>query len=462
MPLTVLIADDETAARHGMSKALGQVDCSILEAEDGEAAIKAIHAHHPDLVFLDINMPVKDGLAVLRELGTDIGRTEIIVVTADDAVSQAVSCMQLGATDYITKPYEIEQIRAAARRNLKRIELEMRVESLQSQIDQKSALGALVGISRPMRELFGQIEKAGKAPLDILIRGETGTGKELIARELHQASDRSDKPFVAVNTAAIQETLAESELFGHIKGAFTGADADRAGVFEQAQGGTVFLDEVGDMPLALQAKLLRVLQERTVQRVGANRETKVDVRVVSATHQDLNETIRDKQFRQDLFYRIRGVELHVPPLRERREDILLLTNFFLDRLETNTGESVPRPDSDAIDTLLRHHWPGNVRELEHVITAAAAMATTRTLSADDLNLNGQVKESHSDLDFSSWQGLPLTEAKADLVERFERHAIQQALQQSDGNISAAARTLGVHRQNLQQKMKQLNLKTDSS
>jgi DNA-binding NtrC family response regulator len=289
-----------------------------------------------------------------------------------------------------------------------------------------------------MRDIYDRIERVARAPVDVLIRGETGTGKELIAREIHRRSDRAGGPFVAVNTAAVAETLAESELFGHTRGAFTGAVDSRQGFFEQAHGGTLFLDEVGDMPLPAQAKILRALQERAVRPVGATRAVAVDVRVVSATHQDLPRAIAEGHFRQDLYYRIKGAELLVPPLRGRYEDILLLAHYFLDRLADRLP-SVPRLTSGALDRLLAHPWPGNVRELEHAITAAAALATGEEIRAADLGLGDPERPAES-ADFQAYLGLPLTEAKERLLESFERAALTAALERHGGNISRGAAT----------------------
>lgn len=453
MSLRILIADDEKPARFGLVKALTRPGVDIVEAEDGQSAVAAIRAGAPHLVFLDLNMPVLDGQSVLRELGPAVRDCEIVIVTADDSIPAAVECMRLGAADYVTKPYEIERLRAMLQRVARRLEMQDRVDELQARVDDTHACGALAGVSRPMRQLFGQIARAARAPSDILIRGETGTGKELIARELHRQSARTGGPFVAVNTAAITESLAESELFGHARGAFTGAAADRKGVFEQAHGGTLFLDEIGDMPAQAQTKILRVLQERAIQPVGTAHTIPIDVRVISATHQDLEQAIALGRFRRDLYYRIRGIELRAPPLRERREDILFLASYFLERVASRSSGSVRQLGPDAMDSMLAYAWPGNVRELEQAVCAAAAMSDGAAVSAADLNLPSS-RRKQQDLQFGELIDLPLTEAKERLIEAFERAAIAMALEKHGGNVSAAARHLGIHRQNLQQKMAQ--------
>ena len=451
--LRILIADDEKAARFGLAKALARDGYVLSEAADIAATRAAIAGELPDLVFLDLRMPDGEGREVLRDFD---GKPpcEIVVVTAQDDLGTAVECMRLGAADYVTKPYEIERVRAIARRASQRVALQRQVDSLRDRLDSREACGALVGASRPMHELYRLMERIARAPVDVLIRGETGTGKELIARELHRLSGRSG-PFVAVNTAAIAESLAESALFGHVKGAFTGADANRPGAFEQAHGGTLFLDEIGDMPLAAQAKILRALQERAVQPVGSAKTIAVDVRVVSATHQDLSAAIAEGHFRQDLFYRIKGVELFVPPLRTRQEDVVLLAKSFLERL-VGRLPLVPQLSGEALARLLTYGWPGNVRELEHVITAAATLASGPEIHALDLRLPTDASPA-DEPGFAPFLDLPLTEAKERLVEVFERRMIHSALDRHAGNVSAAARQLGIHRQSLQQKMSQLGI-----
>ena len=451
--MKILLADDEAAARYGMSRALQGAGREILEASDGNEALAIIREKAPDLVFLDLNMPKCDGLTVLANLReTPVApMPEIIVVTANDSISLAVDCIRQGAADFLTKPFDVDHLRAIVKRSEDRLRLQTQVETLRQQLSESGAtFGSIRGSSRPMQRLFTQIERSAKTDLPVLIRGESGTGKELIARELHQRSPRASKPFVAVNTAAVSENLVESELFGHVKGAFTGADRAREGVFRRADGGTLFLDEIGDMPASVQTRLLRVLQEGIVQPVGSEDGIRVNVRIISATHQDLEQAITDKVFRHDLYFRLKGIELTVPPLRERQEDILLLANSFLpsDRAFSQC----------AVAALMAHRWPGNVRELQQMIASGAALGEEGKITARDLDLIADLHSSPT----SSWEpylDLPLSEARDRVTDDFERAAIGHALEKESGNISAAARRLGIHRQSLQQKLRQLGMTT---
>ncbi len=448
--MIILIADDEANARYGMVKALSSETREIIEAQDGEQAWSVIQQQSPDLLYLDLNMPRLSGLALLQRIAEDsaVRKPEIIVVTAHDTVEQAIECIRAGADDYLTKPYEVERVRAIARQSERRVALQRQVAEMQSQLALPQGMGALLGVSSSMKQLFANIPRAASTTLPILIRGESGTGKELVARELHRASPRANGPYVAVNTAAISASLIESELFGHVKGAFTGADRPRDGVFRQAHGGTLFLDEIGDMPTSVQTRLLRVLQEGLVQPVGSEQCIQTDVRVISATHQNLEQAIQEKLFRTDLYFRLRGIELCIPPLRQRHEDLVLLASHFLAR-----GQASERHfTADAMTALLQHTWPGNVRELKQRVEAACAMANDPGITRHDLGL--QVSKEHAEqAPFEKYLDLPLTEAKNQLLEEFESFAIERALQLESGNITAAARRLGIHRQSLQQKLK---------
>jgi len=449
--MIILVVDDEAPARYAMVKMLRGDGRKLVEASDGDAALVAIDEHSPDLVFLDITMPKKDGVAVLGELAQRQGfvMPEIIVVTANDTLKNAVECVRLGATDFLAKPYDVDHVRSIANRSEKRVRLQHQVSALQDEMETSGARSSLIGGSRVMKKLNEQISRAAKAKLPVLIRGESGTGKELVARELHARSDRKCGPFVAVNTAAISASLIESELFGHVKGAFTGADRQREGVFRQADCGTLFLDEIGDMPAAVQTRLLRVLQESVLQPVGSEELVKVDVRVLSATHQNLETAIEEKLFRQDLYYRLRGIELLIPPLRQRQEDILLLAQTFI-------GERC-RFDRAAIAAVVDHSWPGNVRELKQRVESASAMCDCGVVTAADLGLVAS-GGNESPLAFDGYFELPLTEGRDRLVEDFEKLAIERALCDTDRNVSAAARKLGIHRQSLQQKMAKLGIR----
>ncbi|MEQ1827565.1 MAG: sigma-54 dependent transcriptional regulator [Pirellula sp.] len=446
--MNILIADDEQAARYALSKTLRANGRTLSEATDGGEVISAIREQNFDLVFLDLNMPIQDGLSVLKELEADSVSVvpEIIVVTANDSISKAIECIRHGAVDYLTKPYDIEHVRSIARRAEERVRLRKQVQELQSQSGSLSRFGSILGISPAMKKLFGQIDRAAKVALPVLIRGESGTGKELVARELHGRGAQCNGPMIAVNTAAIAESLIESELFGHIKGAFTGADRPREGVFRQSDGGTLFLDEIGDMPYSVQTRLLRVLQESVVQPVGSEQCIRVDVRIVSATHQDLEQAIADKIFRQDLYYRLKGIELTIPPLRSRHEDILMLAREFV-------GPEREFSD-DAVSGMMGYSWPGNVRELKQRVQSAAAMSEADRIHGVDLGFVGS-ERSLSSSGFEQYLGMPLVEAHQRLLEDYDRVAVERALAAENGNITLAAKRLGMHRQSLQQKLKNL-------
>lgn len=446
--MKILIIEDDATARYALHRAIRAPGREILEAQDGQAGLEQLKEAGVDLAFLDLNMPIRDGISILTELQSHpgCGCPEIIVMTANDSINVAVECIRRGAADFLTKPYEIEQIRSIVRRCQERCDLQQRVAQLSAQLESVPQLGSLISVNPLMHDLFDQIRRASKSMLPILIRGESGTGKELVARELHRCSDRASKPFIAVNTASISEHLIESELFGHVRGAFTGADRNREGVFRKANGGTLFLDEIGDMPQAVQTRLLRILQENVLTPVGSEDEVPVDVRILSATHQDLEAAMEQKSFRSDLFYRLRGIELRVPALRSRVEDILLLANRWLGCDQQLTPE--------CMVVMTSYSWPGNVRELKQRVEGASAMATSFSITSQDIGISLQ-----RDLDvksefFEEYFEMPLTEAKQAIVQRFEQLAIERAMKLEGNNVSAAARRLGIHRQNLQLKLKE--------
>ena len=447
--MRILVVDDESNARYAMVRVLTGPGRELMEAENGVEALDVLSRLPIDLAFLDLNMPGKGGLEVLAELQQcpSPHAPEVIVVTANDSIDQAVECIRRGASDFLTKPYDVEQVRAIARRSQQRVHLEQEAATLRNQLRENKGTAQLLGNSRAMRELITLIDRAALCDLPVLLRGESGTGKELVARQLHDSSPRRAGPFFAINTAAIAESLIESELFGHAKGAFTGADRDREGIFRKAHGGTLFLDEIGDMPATVQTRLLQVLQEQQVQPVGSETSYAIDVRILSATHQDLEVAMESKQFRQDLYYRLRGIELFLPPLRHRPDDIVLLAQQYA------KGKSFSK---EAMAAMLEYAWPGNVRELKQRVESAVAMTEEETLTPKHLGL-GVVRARDSKGAFDSYIELPLTEAKSKLAEDYERFAIEKALELEQGNITAAARRLGIHRQNLQQKLRALGL-----
>jgi len=446
MTLNILIADDERAARFGMAKALAQADCRIDEAADGPAALAAIRSGLYDLVFLDLNMPGMDGQGVLRELAGANLSCDIVVVTANDTVQTAIACMKLGAADYLTKPYEIEQLRSWARRCSRRRDLERRVHDLQGQLDEKKAFGALVGMSRPMRELYQAMERVARAPVDVLIRGETGTGKELIARAIHSLSPRKDRPMIKVNCGAIPEGIVESELFGHEKGAFTGALQRRIGRFELADKGTLFMDEVGELPLETQVKLLRVLQEQEFERLGGVRPINVDVRLVAATNRDLDVEVANARFRADLYYRLNVFPVRIPPLRERPEDIPDLVRHFVAHFQRKLAKSLRGVTADGMERLKAYPWPGNIRELQNVLERACVLA--RGPIIDVTAALGQT-------DHPVPESVAVADERILTLDEHEQLQIRRALDEAAGKIhgpGGAAALLGINASTLRSRM----------
>ena len=454
--LKILVVDDERPARVGMRKVLQRTGFKVVEAADGKDALQAVGREHPDIVLLDVNIPPPDGMEVLKRLAGEPGAPLVIMITAYGSERLAAEAIKQGAYDYIPKPYELDELRAAARRAAETIELRREAGRLKAELARLGSYGELVGVSAGMRRVFEQVDKVSQANVTVLIRGESGTGKELVAREIHRRGARSDEPFIVMNCAAVPETLVESELFGHEKGAFTGADSRRIGKFQAADGGTLFLDEVGDMSPGTQAKVLRVLQESAFEPLGSPEPVTVDVRLISATHRHLEQEIEKEAFRRDLYHRLKVVEIEIPPLRRHRDDLPALCEHFLEVFRTKYPDAPRRIGPDAMRRLQHYEWPGNVRELKHAIENALVMASGPEILPEHLALGAGAAPPGQDaiaLDFS----LPFKEAKKRAVEEFERRFIGRKLAENDGNISRTAQAMGIYRQSLQTKLKRLNL-----
>jgi DNA-binding NtrC family response regulator len=390
----------------------------------------------PDLIVSDIRLPGESGLTLLEDLKQHDNPPALLLITAFGTVDQAVDALKKGADDFLTKPLDIEHLLLSVDRILEHRSLQRELKRYKQQ---QKGPGGLVGQSPAMRKLYDQIEHIAPTGGSVLITGESGTGKELVAKALHELSDRSDKPFQAVNCAGIPADLMESEFFGHAAGAFTGAQNKRQGLLKQADGGTLLLDEIGEMPMALQAKLLRVLQEGTIRAVGSDKEEQVDVRILAATHQDLERLVEEGKFRQDLFYRLETFSLRVPPLRERGEDIERLANFFLQQQQKSSDKTVRGISAEALDLLYRYPFPGNVRELQNAIERAFAFSSDETLSVDDFPQRIVEK---------SDTGQPAATSAWPTLDEHQSQYIRKVLEHTDGNKSQAAQILGVTRRTL--------------
>ncbi|MBS2023930.1 MAG: sigma-54-dependent Fis family transcriptional regulator [Deltaproteobacteria bacterium] len=443
----ILVVDDQKNMRATTALVLAQEGYEVAESESGEKALQRLLTEPFDVVITDLKMQGLDGMAVLKGALEISPTTQVLVMTGFGTVEGAVSAMQLGASDYLTKPFKDQELLVRVTRALEKRRLLLDNTLLAGEFRAKYQLDALVGRSAPMRELLTRLLRVAATDVTVLITGESGTGKELIARALHANSKRATRPFVPINCAAISETLLESELFGHERGAFTGAVKARRGLLEEASGGTFFFDEIGETTPQFQAKLLRVIQEHEIRPVGGNNSVPVDVRVVAATNQDLRKAIAEKRFREDLFYRLNVVPLSPPPLRERKEDIPLLANHFVGRFNRREGTRRILTHG-ALEKLMAHDFPGNVRELENVVEQAAALAHADAIGAGDVHLE-------TDASRSSTQ--PLMRL-VDVVDAAERHAIEASLARNQGQIEKTARELGVSTPTLWRKMKRLDLK----
>jgi two-component system nitrogen regulation response regulator GlnG len=463
----VLVADDEASIRFVLREALEEAGHEVVDVDSGDAAWKALAEGRFEIAFLDIRMPGPSGLDLLERLRATGSDVAIVVITAQNTLENAVEAMKRGALDYLVKPFQMAEVLAAVQKALRTRSLEREVRTLRREAGTRGAGGErLVGRSTAVLEVFKTIGRVAPRDVAVLITGESGTGKELVARAIHQASPRAGGAFVPVNAAAIPRDLLESELFGHEKGSFTGAIEARPGRFREASGGTLFLDEIGDMPLELQAKLLRVLQSGEVTSVGGKRAEKVDVRIVAATHRDLDAMVREGRFREDLLYRLRVVPIAIPPLRERPDDIPVLAEHFVTRYGAELGTTARYVSERTLEYLAAHDWPGNVRELENAIKRALVLAPHEVLAPEDFAfLRGAPA---AEIAGGSLEGLVRDEVLGQLaageldlhrklLERVERPLLEAVLDHTGGNQLRAAAVLGINRNTLRKKISELGI-----
>jgi two-component system nitrogen regulation response regulator NtrX len=446
MKATILIVDDEPGVRMALTGVLTDEDYSVEAVASGEACLDRLTRGSVDLILLDVWLPGIDGLTTLARLRERQVDAQVVLISGHGNIESAVRAIKLGAFDFVEKPLSLEKTVLVVSNALRQRRLEAENRALRAKVDRTQTM---VGESYAMRQLREQVAMAAPTNGRVLIYGENGTGKELVARTVHTLSRRRAGPFIEVNCAAIPEELIESELFGHVRGAFTGAVADRRGKFEAADGGTLFLDEIGDMSVKTQAKVLRVLQEQTLEAVGGTTRIKVDARVIAATNKELQAEIRAGHFREDLYFRLNVIPIFVPPLRDRREDVPLLADHFMAELAREYGRRVKTLDAGAIDAIQRYQWPGNVRELRNVIERLMIMVPGDSISAADLGFLDISGLGTSAPPPSGVERLTLHEAR----DRFERDLILRTLAEQQGNMSRTADVLGVERSNLYRKMK---------
>lgn len=450
----LLLIDDEARVRASLKMVLEPL-YDIAQASDGPEGLDIFRKEAPDLVLLDIALPGTDGLAVLQMLRTERKSTPVIMLTGTKSVKTAVDAMKLGAADYLSKPFDVDELRIVIDRALNSSGLEQEITQLRAQVVKRYAFHNLIGKSQGMQEIYAKIEQVADSTTTVVITGESGTGKELVAKALHYNSSRRERPFVALNCAALPETLIESELFGHEKGAFTDATARRVGQFELANTGTLFLDEVGDLSPITQAKLLRVIQERVFTRIGGVQPIKVDVRIVAATNKNLDDLVRKGLFREDLYYRINVISLYLPPLRERTEDISLIANHFLEKRLEEAQRPPIEFGKEALELLTRYPWPGNVRELENVIEQAFIWSQHATeITPEHLPTSMKSSSRSPSLRDDTLAGRMSLE-KA--VMEFEREIILNALKRTNYVQTHAANLLGISRRMLKYRMDTLGI-----
>ena len=454
----ILVVDDEQSLRDVLSIMLKRAGYAVTSVADGEEAIEYVNKEIFDLVITDLRMPKVDGMEVLKAVKSASPETVVLIITAFATADSAVEAMKQGAYDYLTKPFQVDEVQLIVRNALEKRRLTTENILLKREMASQSSFAQLVGQSEAMQKVFEVVRKVADSKSNVLICGESGTGKELVARAIHYNSARSSMPFVAVNCSAVPETLLESELFGHMKGSFTGAISNKAGLFEVANGGTIFLDEIGDTTPSIQVKLLRVIQEREFRRVGGNQDIKVDVRIIAATNKELEKSVADGSFREDLYYRLDVIPIRLPPLRLRTGDIPLLVNHFLERFARESGKLMPQLNSEAMHVLMDHEWRGNVRELENLIERVVAFSTESTVT--DADVRGWL---HRSVAAPQPQGAPLdlTDDGLDLeglINGIEKDLLLKALERSKWVKKKAARLLRLNTRSFRYRLEKYAIK----
>lgn len=449
-PVRILVVDDQRNMRTTLAMMLRGAGYEVDEAEDGVQGTEAGASEAYDIVITDLRMGEPDGMAVLKAVREAQPKSEVIVMTAYGTIESAVEAMRLGAFDYLQKPFNEQELLMKVYKALESRKLRGQVEAFAQEFKERYGFENIIGRSEAIRNVLSRVIRIAPTDTTVLITGESGTGKELIARAVHANSRRAQKPFVPINCAAITETLLESELFGHARGSFTGAVSARKGLFEEADGGTFFFDEIAETTLSFQAKLLRAIQEGEVRRIGDNKPVRVDIRVIAATNVELTEAVEERRFREDLYYRLNVARFSLPPLRQRREDIPLLVEFFLNKYNQKMGVRTKLADG-VMDRLLEYSYPGNIRELENMVEQAVALATGGIITVDDILPEAARQPSHS-------SG---SKTLADIVDEAERQAVERALRAADGNRERAAEALNISPTTLWRKMTRLGITYDN-
>jgi len=447
----ILVVDDELPQREALAGFLSKKSFSVITAQSGKAALELLKNKTVDMVLTDLRMPEMDGLELLKTTKEINPSIEVIVMTAYGSIEGATGAMKAGAADFITKPVDLEQLELTVNKVLEHKQLIAENKRLKELVNDRFRFGGIISGSSPMQQALSVASRVAESKASVLITGESGTGKELIAKAIHFAGPRASKPFIAVNMAALPDNLVESELFGHEKGAFTGADKFRKGRFESAHEGTIFIDEVGDMPLSTQVKLLRVLQEYAIERIGSSESLSVDVRIIAATNKNLEEMVKTGTFREDLFYRLNVVKIELPPLRQRKADIPLLINHFVNRYSELNGKKINGLSNESLDKLMKYHFPGNVRELENIIEQAVVLCRDDVISVNDLPVSVAQSPELTDqnLEHGTFQ---------QRVEAFEKKLILEALKNNKKIQTKAADALGMTERHLRYKLKKYNMK----